>query len=47
MDEGAGLNQAPFELRQRRKDMEDEFPGGRRCINRPIAERAKSHLPLE
>ena len=40
------LNQPPLELRQRGKNMEDEFAGRGRRIQRAIAQRAEAHLPL-
>jgi hypothetical protein len=41
------LHQPSFKLRQRGKNAEDELPGGRRRIKRPITQRAKVDVPLE
>jgi len=41
----ARLHPAPLALRQGRKDMPDEFPGGGRRIDGPSAQRAKPPLP--
>ena len=43
----AFLNQPPFELRQRGKDVEDQLARGSCPINRPITQRPKTNVPLE
>jgi len=45
--ERAFLNQTPLKLGEGRKDVEHEFAGRRRGIDRSITQRAKPHLPLE
>jgi hypothetical protein len=40
------LNQPPLKLRQRTKDVEDEFPAGARRINGTIADRLELHAAL-